>query len=320
MDNQPTAIKIDNSFNLKKLVFAPIFLIFFAFFSFELAHILNIPNLALSMSISTLIQLIIFTLATMLASLFFVVFAALAFDWRVIAPISFLAALLVFIFLASTTGLIAAVAIFIILCSVYLMLERTLKSYLDFKPTTLFKPAIKNLTWLLIIISALVYFLIISSDIQKNGFQLPDSLFDLTLKFMPEQNLTGQLDTGSTTPQIPQIPKEQLDLLKQNPSLLKQYGLDAKMLDSLDSSKSNSSPTQSPIKTLIKDQLQTMLKPYQNFIAPVLAILFYFTLTFFTSIFSLFLSLFIWLMFLILEKTGFIKFTTEQRTVRKMVI
>lgn len=329
MDNQPIPAKL-NAFNLKKLVFAPVFLIFFAFFSYELSFTLTLPNLVFSIDLGVLVQLIVLIISLILTSLFFVVFATLAFDWRLIAPISLVASSLIFIMISSPTGLIAAVACFIILCCIYLMLEQKLKSYLDFKPTVLLTPSAKNLAWFLIIISSVTYFLMVKNDIWQKGFQIPDSIIDSALKFMPAQNTGTSFDTGTADVQLPQIPTEQLNLLKQNPELLKQYGLDPKILDSLQGSDNpNSKPlpkvppsisTEAPIKQLIKDQLATIIKPYQNFIAPILGVLFYSTLTFFSYIFSLFISPLIWLIFLILEKTGFIKFTNEQRTVKKMVV
>lgn len=313
MDNQPVVEK-KNSFNIKKLIFAPIFLIVFAFFCLQLGITLAIPNLALSFGLSTLIQLLVLTAVTMLASLFFVVFAVLAFDWRVVGPLSLLASILFFIFFTPLTGLIGAMLILALLCSIYLMLEQKLKSYLDFKPTVLFKSSIKNLAWFLILISALAYYFVISNDISKNGFALPDSLIDTSLKFMPASTTLEQ------TPQLPQIPPEQLDALKKNPQLLKQYGLDPNLLDQYSKQQSATPPaTESPVKKLIKEQLQTMIKPYERFIAPVLAILFYFSLTFFLSIFSIFISPLVWLTFWILRKSGFIKFVEEQRTIKKMV-
>ncbi len=302
--------------NVKKLVFAPIFLVFFGIFSYELAYTLSLPNLAFSFDMGILVQLLVLAFSAVLASLLLVVFAALAFDWRIVAPINLVAAILVLIFISSTPGLIAAVATFLILCAVYLMLERKLKSYLDFKPTTLFKPDVKSLARFLILISAVTYYLMISADIAKNGFQLPDSLIDSVIKLTPGLN-----NSDLQSQQLPQIPQDQIDLLKKNPQLLKQYGLDAKALDQFSSTQNNSKPQQtSSVKQLIKDQIQNMVKPYQGFIAPLLAILFYFSLTFFSSIFSLLISPLIWLIFLILEKTKFITFSEEQRTVKKMVV
>lgn len=74
------------------------------------------------------------------------------------------------------------------------------------------------------------------------------------------------------------------------------------------------------LKKTVKDQFQTMLKPYQSFIAPILALLFFFSLQAFVAIISIFLSPLIWFIFYILEKTKFITFTTEMREVKKMIV
>lgn len=314
--------------NPKKLVFALLFLMVFALFSYELAFVLNIPNLALSFSFGTLVQLVVLTILAILASLFFVIFAALAFDWRLIGPVSLLGAILILVFLGSTIGIIAGIISFIILCSVYLLLEQKLKTYLDFRPSELFKPTIKNLAWFLIVISSISYYLMISQEISQKGFQIPDSLIDTTLKFMPAQSPEANLDTTANT-NLPQITHEQIQELRKNPQLLKQYGLDTKMLDTIENqinsgtksvTKAANLNPNSFIKDAVKAQLQAILKPYQKFIAPLLALLFYFSLTFFSSIFSIFISPLIWLIFLILRKVNFISFTEEQRTVKKMVV
>src|SRR3990172_10609958 len=116
---------------------------------------------------------------------------------------------------------------------------------------------------------------------------------------------------------LPQIPPEQLDLLKKNPDLLKQYGLDPKLLDTLTApQKSTAAPanlTNELIKQTVKDQVQNFIKPYLNFIPAGLAILLFFTFHAFISIANLLISPLLWLIFLILEKTGFTKFTVEQR-------
>ncbi|MDO8640997.1 MAG: hypothetical protein Q7R33_05585, partial [Nitrosarchaeum sp.] len=157
---------------------------------------------------------------------------------------------------------------------------------------------------------SITYYLSINKELSQKGFEIPDSLIDSTLKLMPQTNLP--------TAQLPQLPPEQIELLKQNPDLLKQYGVDPKLLDSLPTQTTNS--TNELIKPLIKDQLQNIIKPYQNFIAPVLALLFLLTLQSFTAILGLFISPILWLIFLLLEKTNFIHFESEMREVKKMVV
>lgn len=155
--------------------------------------------------------------------------------------------------------------------------------------------------------------------IAQDGFQIPDSLIDATIQFT-------QPKTDQEEPFLPQlsIPQEQLDLLKQNPDLLKQSGLDPKILDTLNqpqkSSKAPQDLSNNLIKSAVKDQVQNFIKPYMDFIPAILAILLFFTLQSLTSIINLLISPILWITFYILEKSGFIKFTTEMRPVRKMVM
>ncbi len=74
------------------------------------------------------------------------------------------------------------------------------------------------------------------------------------------------------------------------------------------------------IKQTAKDQIQGFIKPYQSFIPAVLAVLLFLTLQSLTSILNLFIYPLLWLIFFILEKTGFVKFEIEQREVKKLVI
>ena len=122
---------------------------------------------------------------------------------------------------------------------------------------------------------------------------------------------------------LPQITPDQLDLLKKNPELLKQSGLNPKMLESLTTTQKNQSPTSvtdTLIRQTLKDQIQNLIKPYIGFVPAGLAVLLFLTLQFFISIMNLFIYPLLWVIFFLLEETGFIKFETEQRPVRKMVV
>lgn len=74
------------------------------------------------------------------------------------------------------------------------------------------------------------------------------------------------------------------------------------------------------IKQTVKDQIQNLIKPYLNFIPAILALLLFITLQSLASIMNLLIHPLLWIIFYILEKTGFIKFTEETRLVKKMVI
>ena len=77
---------------------------------------------------------------------------------------------------------------------------------------------------------------------------------------------------------------------------------------------------QDVIKQTLQTQVQTMIKPYLSFVPAGLAVLFFILLQSLTSIINLLIHPLLFITFYILEKTKFISFTEEQRTVRKMVV
>ncbi|MDO8573811.1 MAG: hypothetical protein Q7R77_03605, partial [Candidatus Daviesbacteria bacterium] len=294
---------------LKKLIFAPFFLIILGLFFYQLTPLLESYDFIFSLSSDTLIQLITISAFVSLSSLLFTVFATIASSWKLVLPVVLIGAIISLVFLPMPLGLIFVAAIFVSLLLTYVSLDNALKSYLTFQPSTLLGPSIKHLSGFLILSFCLVFFLTTSRIIAQNGFQIPDTLIDTALKMTP-------LPTEQA--QLPTINPDQLELLKQNPNLLKQSGLDPKILDTL-----NQAPAdliKDTIKQTVKDQIQGFIKPYQSFIPAILAVLLFLTLQSLTSILNLLVPPLLWLIFLILEKTGFIKFETEQRTVKKMVV
>ncbi len=165
----------------------------------------------------------------------------------------------------------------------------------------------------MVITFTLTYFLSINKTISEQSFQIPDSLIDTAIK------LTAQSQGENTQEQTvqPSLSPEQIDLLKKNPELLKQSGLDPSILDNLN--KSPNTPNDL-IKQTIKDQVQTFLKPYLGFMPAGLAVLLFLTLQSLTSILNLLIYPLLWILFLVFEKTGFVKFTIEQRPVKKMAL
>lgn len=174
----------------------------------------------------------------------------------------------------------------------------------------------KQLSTLLILVFCVGYFLSVSKIIAEKGFQIPDSLIDTTIKFTQPQGTSENI----SSPQLSLSP-DQLYLLRKNPDLIRQSGLDPKILDSLNQPiKPVDNTTNNLLKQTIKNQLQGFLKPYLNFIPVGLAVLLFLTLQSLTSILNLLISPLLWITFYILEKTGFTKFEEEMRPVRKMVI
>lgn len=184
---------------------------------------------------------------------------------------------------------------------------------------SLLSPIVKQVTGILILLLSLGFYLSVNQKIAQNGFEIPDSLIDTALKVSQPSIPVQGFKYDKTL--MAQITPDQLELLKKNPELLKQYGIDPKTLDSLPVSVSTPDlNTTAMIKPLVKDQLQNIIKPYQNFIAPILALLFFLTLQSLTALLGLFISPILWLIFLLLEKTNFIHFETEMREVKKLVV
>lgn len=74
------------------------------------------------------------------------------------------------------------------------------------------------------------------------------------------------------------------------------------------------------IKQTVKDQFQNLLKPYLSFIPAILALFLFLTLQSLTSLINLLIYPLLWIIFYILQKTGFVRFEAEMREVKKMVV
>ncbi len=305
----------------KKLAFAPLFLISFATLIYQLTFLLASYDFIFSLSVSTLLQLIMIAILISISGLFFSIFVTLAANWRLILGVGIAAALMPLLFLDINLATPFIIGVLVSLLLTYLSLNTTLKSYLTFKPEALLGPVIRHLSGLLIFSFCVIYFFSTSKIIAQNGFQIPDSLIDTALKMAPVELPTEQ---DALPAQLPAISQEQIDLLKQNPELLRQSGLDPSILDTLNQPQSKADPpqnmTQDLIKQTVKDQIQTLLKPYQNFIPAGLAVILFLTLQALTSFINLLIYPLLWIIFFILEKTGFVKFEIEQRPVKKLVV
>ncbi|OGE64809.1 hypothetical protein A3I48_01145 [Candidatus Daviesbacteria bacterium RIFCSPLOWO2_02_FULL_36_7] len=307
---------------LKKLILAPFFAVIFALLIYQLTSFLKSYDFVFSLSLNTFTSLLILSALICLSSFLFVLFVTLSQDLKITLPSSLLFVLVPIVFLDTSLALVLAVAIFVSLLLASLNLDSTLKSYLTFQPGSLLGPAVRHLSGFLILSFCVVYFLSSSKIVAQNGFQIPDSLIDTALKFSMPATPGNQLEQVQAS--LPQITPEQLDLLKKNPDLLRQSGLDPKILDSLSNpQKSAQSPanlTNDLIKQTVKDQIQTILKPYLSFIPAILAILLFLTLQSLTSILNLLIYPLLSAAFFLLEKSGFVRYEIEQRPVKKMVV
>lgn len=298
--------------SVKSLPFGVIFLLSLTFFIYQLSPLLKSTDLLFSLNISSLSVIFSASAVLIFSCYLFVVFAALAGGWQIVLPFILVSSFPSLILLPAPASIIMMIGLVLVQLTVYFSLFNKLKKYLTFEPAVLFSPSIKSLTSLILLLCTIAFFTLTFQNILKNGFQLPDSLIDAALKFTPQSNLQTE-----QAPQI-SIPPDQLQALKQNPALLKQYGLDPSVLDNLGSGKLVGSSQL--IKETVKSQLNSLVKPYQNYIALLLALIFYSTFAFTAWILSLFVSPLVLLTFYLLEKSGYIKFEKEMREVKKMVV
>ena len=314
----------------KKLIFVIPFLIFLAWFYFQLNFFFKDVYLIFGLNITTLYQLAYLAITLGLASLFFIIFCALANDWKFILPVSILGSLLPIAIFTAPSSLIIFIGSFLSLTCTYLLLSNKLKTYLTYSANTLLTPSVKTLAGFLILTSSLAFYFSAQAEIKTNGFKIPDSLIDTALKFATPQIPDVK---GESIAQVSLTP-EQIELLRQNPDVLKQYGIDPNTLDQINQEPSSpkfpqisispKSPTNSPsndlVKNLVQSQIQNLLKPYLNLIPVFLAVAFFITLHSIFSIISMLLPITLVFIFWILEKTGFIHFEKEMREVKKLVV
>jgi len=291
---------------VKKFISAPLFLLIFGFLIFRLNPLLGSYDFIFSLSLDSLNLFVFLSSLILLSALTFVLFAILAADWRLILPVAILASILPILFLPSSLAIFLTAGILISLLIIYFTLDKTLRTYI-------------NLSFLLILVFSLGYYLSINPIIQQQGFQIPETLLESALKFIPK----NQLQESKTQPQI-QITKEQIELLKQNPEALRQYGLDPAILDTLDQTANKAATpaqlTDEFLKQTVKSQLNQLIQPYIDYLPIALALLFFITFQTISAFLNIFIYPLLWMIFYILEKSGFIKFTVEQRPVKKMVV
>ncbi len=314
---------------IKKLAFTPLLIISLLLLLYIFNPVLKSIDLIFSFDLGTFYQLITLSALILFSSLIFVLITSLASDLKIIIPIIILASALPFVLIETKLAIILAAIVFISLLLTYVSLESKLKSYLTFNAASLLSPSVKQLSSLLILGFCLIYYLSMNNIIQQQGFQIPDSLIDAALKFSPQVNMSvqGFKYDKRLIAQLPQLTQDQLELLKKNPELLKQYGVDPKMLDNISlpipsniTKPSSATDMNSFLKQAVKDQIQSLIKPYQDFIPAVLAVMLFFTLQSFIAVLSVFLTPIIWLIFFILEKTNFIHYEIEMREAKKLVV
>jgi hypothetical protein len=234
-----------------------------------------------------------------------------------VVPVSVISSAVSFLILPAKLSVLFFTLFLMSQIILWAVFKKTLSSYLNFSVKAIFEPSIRHFSFLIILCICIIYYFSIESLIRQEGFTIPDAIVDTAIGLT--SNITGV--SNITAPQL-SIPEEQINLLRENPSIMEQYGLSPQMLDSINPQSENTSDktSQNATKNLISEQFQNLIAPYTNIIPLILTILLFFGLTSLSSILTSLTTPLMWLVFKILEKTGFVKFTTEMRPVKKMVI
>lgn len=296
-------------------------------FYLHLTPFLENPNFILSIETPILIQIVILNLVLLLTGLFFAVFITLASDIKIILPTILLASLTAFLFTPASSASILVIGSLVALGVSYFFLQQELKNYLTFQPTKLLGPTLGHVTLFLTLTASVAFYLVSSTQIATEGFTIPDSLIETALKVSGADQISKQVES-SLPPEISQttLTPEMIAAAKQNPELLKQAGIDPKMLDLLSTQKSPqkistvTQTSQALLKPMVEQQLQNIVQPFTGYISLALTGIFFITILSLTSLLSLPVKALLWMIFAILNKTGFTTYTTETREVKKLVV
>lgn len=302
--------------NFKKIFFYLIFLFFFSTLIYQLSSML-IPNyLFFSFSLEIITQFLFLSSLIFLTGISFILFISLANDWK----ISFLGILasifLSFIFLPITLAIVFSASSFLAFLLIYFLLSIKLKKYINFNSLTFFNFSLNGFLFLFTVISSLIYFLFVNSQILEKGFKIPEPLItaaaDATSEIVLPESVNKNLNTLNTIGQSALV-LQSLGLGNQDLGLI-----GGTINESANITKALSN--QGIIRDSIEAQITKLLMPYYQFLEVILAILFFLTLQFILWVFSLFTPLVFLVLFFILEKTGAIKFVTETHKVKKIVM
>ncbi|MCL5784060.1 MAG: hypothetical protein M1142_01735 [Patescibacteria group bacterium] len=309
----------------KRIVFGLPFLLCFFIFSYELNLLLQDPSNLLS--IPSLMRAGVMMVSLVTSSFFFIIFATLAFSWLIVLPIILLASLPPLLFTSVPLSYTLSSGFLLSLCFSYFLLERKMENYFSFQPTALLIPPIKQLITIILLVASFGLYLTSSSEIANHGFTIPQSFVNtgtqllLGQQGMSSLNNLGFNDASILNSQSNEV-TQQLQTLTQNPTLLQQLGVDPALLNQLINSNTPSKPqkSQSPATDMIEQQINTMIKPYLHYLPLFYAGLFFISLWFFVFFLDIFLYLPLWLLFLILEQTGFIRYVPEMKEVKKLAL
>lgn len=285
----------------KKLFFAPFFLLVLFITLIYSTPILGNISLLLSLDLSALIPIIVISLGVLLSGLLFAVFVTFCQDIRLILIVALLGSLLPLFQGFSATSLIEVFGLAFSFFMIAFVLQNKLNHYLNFQPTVLLIPSIKNIATILCLTLSFAYFFAVRTTIQTHGIQIPDNVINPLMQF------SNPLSSDSTASEITNQLQEQDS---------------ASMLSQLGSGALNSALTdaQQTAKTTLENQINQEAKTYEPLISATLALLFFLTINSTAALLAFLLYPTIWLLFKLLEEIEFSKFVVEMREVKKLVV
>lgn len=309
---------------IKKLLFSLPFLLSFLAFLLNFKPFLKNPTLLLELNSNVIFQSIYLVIFLLLANLFLAILITLAPNWKICLPVFGLGALSSFFILPPLWGFLLAPALLLAFSLNYYLLGKKLAGYLSFQPIPLLSPFIKQTTILILLVITIIFYLAVDIKIKEDGFTVPDSLIETSMKMIPKEtsfNVFSQENQEPLNLADFNITPQQIEELKKNPEVLKQYGLDPALLDELTNPQANNeSPSPNLIRTMVKSQLQSFIKPYQGYIPIILAALFFLSLSWISSLLMIIVNILLIVIFWALKIAGFTNYQTETREVQKLII
>lgn len=323
---------------IKKLLFAPFVLIFICLALLKYKLILDKYLEVFFADWGGLLDFGLIAILVTFASLAFCLYVTFTQNFKYALPVILIAAIIPFLFFPTNLAIVIGITFFFSFILGYFNLQTNLKTYINFKPSSLLGGQVRTLSNLLLFSLAIGFYMYSNLIIQTQGFKIPDPLLNWAI----DMSLTGSgipvkgekyLAQANLTP-------EQAEQLRQNPGILEYFGLESSDIDQFvqDDTLIEEEPVtpnemavqviptlptanlKDVVKAQVTDALDELAKPYLPIIPFILALLFYSMTSLTMLVITLFIPPLIALIFSILEKTGFVKYEKEMREVKKLIV
>lgn len=306
----------------KKLIFAIPLLLSLAIFYIQANSFLQDFSALFSLDLNLIIKLVIFAATIVLVSYLFVIFVNLAVDYKLVVPVILVSVALSFLYSSDQINYYLAGGLLIAFGASYgLVYNKIKKDPTNFQVSgDVNKPSGQLATLIILAVAVALYFSAVKNNeqfIQK----FIDSIVGLSSSFTQSQQLTENTSLAQT-PNLP-ISQAEINQLKQNPELLKQFGLDPSILNQLDTKTKTVTPQSiatEALKPVITKQVNDFIRPFVGIIPFLIVFIFYLNFQFAASILLFISSPLTYLLFMILEKVGFIKYEVTTRQVKKLIV